>query len=116
MIRKVAIPIEGDDVEKAITPLLREYLEHGQTSEVLVSWESHNSVTQGILGTRPDQRGPGTHAIMQYVCMDLQYNKIKNVKKKKKNENISWRKLGFHILQYQIRHIYITIQRAISFQ
>lgn len=36
MIRKVDLPIEGDDVEKAVTPLLREYLEHGQTAEVLV--------------------------------------------------------------------------------
>ncbi len=39
MIRKVELQLEGAELEKAITPLIREFFEHGDTFEVLVSCE-----------------------------------------------------------------------------
>ena len=37
MIKKVELQLEGRDIEKAVTPVIREYFEHGDTNEVVVS-------------------------------------------------------------------------------
>ena len=37
VIKKVELQLEGRDFEKAVTPVIREYFEHGDTNEVVVS-------------------------------------------------------------------------------
>ena len=37
IIRKVELQLEGLDLDKAVNPVIREFFEHGDTGEVLVS-------------------------------------------------------------------------------
>lgn len=37
VIRKVELSLEGEDLEKAVSPVIREYFEHGDSEEVMVS-------------------------------------------------------------------------------